>query len=444
MANLINSFFTPMQLAMDNVLKNFITEGKDNYKDGIWRMSSKFGTNNNKLIGISSSEIIANAGKLVMITNEDMECTEDVRINPLCDFGNSVFNSDKLIAWGDTRNVADTSDAKHMRKYITTYENTEADDYTNPVTYIADAGRCIGTFKNIFSTIDCKASISSGVCCYQEYNLENNQCYGFQSGIDGLTEEFEIILSNDSKHCQAKKNIRTGKITYIEETDPLYNVIPSNFGNAVVLGDYIYYIGIDNYIYKLNKTTLEQVKKSTSTYSSSNYSLFTDGTKLYMNNMSTSNSNSRYMEVGTSTLNIGNSYLDYYSTVPEFMQYNSSYPSSRCVVASIDNGSKFVLYSSTAKCAIVFTDINNIKGSILPEYTQFNVGSSESRVIAFTLTSKGLYSFWLGNTASDIGNVSGYSVKVCKNTSGQLFNLAEWETPYENSGNVQVELTLCE
>ena len=125
---LINCFYTPVQLAMDNALKSFITEGNDTYKDGIWRISSKYGTGNNRLISASSSEIKAYNGKLVMVSNEDVECTEDVRVNPLCDFGNSLFNSDKLIAWGDARIVADTSDSKHMRKYITTQENTDADN----------------------------------------------------------------------------------------------------------------------------------------------------------------------------------------------------------------------------------------------------------------------------------------------------------------------------
>ena len=439
---LINCFYTPVQLAMDNALKSFITEGNDTYKDGIWRISSKFGTSNLKLITVSSSAINLNDGKVVMVSSEDVECTEDIRVNPLCDFGNSLFNSDKLVAWGDERIVADTSDSKHMRKYITTQENTDADDYANPVTYIADAGKGIGTFKNIFSSIDCIDNLASGVCCFQEFNLENAQCYGFHSNIDGLTGEYEVILSNDSAHCQARKNIRTGKLTYIEETDPVYNLVPSRYSQVVVLGDYFYYIGADEYIHKVNKTTLVEEAKGTTSYTYSVFNLFTDGTNLYISYLYTSKGNNKYAVVDTDDLTVG-SYEYYYDTMPDFMKYSSSYPAMYCQLGSLGDG-KLVLYSAYHKCAVVFTDLTNIKGSILAEYTQFNIGGSAYQLVSFALTSKGVYTFWTGNTPADIGTPSEYSLKVCKNTSGQLFNIAEWQTPFENSGSVQVELTLCE
>ena len=440
---LINCYFTPVQLALDNVLNSFIAEGNDTYKDGIWRLSSRLGSNNQKLFAYSTSGITLNSGKFVMVSSEDVEVTENNRLNPLCDFKNGLFNSDKLTAWGDNRVVADTSDYKHMRKTITTQENTEASDYTNPITYIADAGRCIGTMKNVFSTVDCKDNLTSGICCYQEYNLENTQCYGFHSNIEGLTGEFEVILSNDSMHCQAKKNIRTGKLTYIEETDPLYNIVPSRFSQAVVIGDYIYYLGADKYVHKVNKNTLVEEKKGTTSYDSSANSLFTDGTKLYMNYIKSNNYNSVYTEIYTTSLGEGSNSA-YHTTIPEFIKGDSSYPSKYCQIASIDNGTKFVLFNTNKKCAVVFTDLTNIAGSIINEYTQVNVGKTTNEPISFTLTSKGIYTFWTGSTGSDIGTVSEYSLKVCKNTNGQIFSIAEWETAHINDGSVQVDITLCE
>lgn len=441
--NLINCFYSPVQLALDKVLKSFIAEGNDTYKDGIWRLSSRLGSSNKKLFTYTTSGITLNSEKIVMISSEDVEVTGDVRLNPLCDFKNSLFNSDKLTAWGDNRVVADTSDYKHMRKTITTLENTEAGEYNNPVTYVTDTGRCLGTMKNIFSTVDCKDNLTSGVCCYQEYNLEDTQCYGFHSNIEGLTGEFEVILSNDRLHCQAKKNIRTGKLTYIEETEPLYNVVPSRFSQTVVIGDYIYYLGADNYVHKLNKNTLVEEKKGTTSYSSSANSLFTDGTKLYMNYIDSSRSNSVYTEIYTTNLSEGSNSA-YHTTIPEFIKVNSSYPSMYCMISSIDNGTKFVLYNTKQKCAVVFTDLTDIAGTVINEYTQVNIGSTSNSMVSFVLTSKGIYTFWTGYTDSDIGTVSDYSLKVCKNTNGQIFSIAEWETAFVNDGSVQAEFTLCE
>lgn len=439
--NLINCFFTPVQLAMDNVLKSFITEGNDTYKDGIWRMSSKFGTSKNRLISNAGTEIKVNNGKIIMVSDKDIEVTEDIRVNPLCDFKNSEFNASSLVAYADNSIVADTSDEKHGRRYITVDENIDADDYTNPVTFIVDAGKGVGTYKNIFSTIDCRDDITSGICCFQEFNLEDAQCYGFHSNIDGLTGEYEVILSNDSLHCQAIKNIRTGKLTYIEETDPKYNLVPTNFSQAVVIDDYIYYLGIDRYIHKINKTTLTEELKGNQRYDLSVNNLFTDGTTLYMS-YSRSNTNSVYVDIGKSTLNEGTA-KSFQDTIPEFIS-NDNYPAAYLQIASIDNGTKFVLYSTDKKCAIVFTNLSDIKNSILSEYTQFNIGASSNVLVSFALTTKGVYSFWSGYTQNDFGYSSEYSLKVCKNTSGQLFNIAEWENAFENDGNNQVVLTLCE
>ena len=444
MANmLINGHFSRMQLALDRVISSMITEGNDAYKNGIWRMASRFNTNS-KLFTLSSSSLTVNNGKLYMISDLDVDCNENSRVNPLCDFSNSVFNSVNLVAWADYRTKADNSDYKHGRRDIYDNEYTEADDFANPLNLTFDAGRAIGTFKNIFASIDCKTDLASGVCCFQEYNLEDAQCYGFHSNIDGLTSDNEIILSNDSAHCQARKNLKTGKLTYIEETDPVYNLVPTYFSQAVVLGDYIYYVGADSYIHKVNKTTLiEELRSSSSSYSYSGFNLFTDGTNLYISYMYTSNGNSRYAVVDTDDLGVG-SYQYYHETMPAFMNYSSSYPARNCMLASIDNGTKFVLYSYIAKCAVVFTDLADIKGSIIPELTQFNIGGNSVGLVSFGIKDGGIYSFWLGATYHDLGGCSEYSVKVCKNTNGQLFSIAQWETASENTGAEQKSVTVFE
>ena len=275
-SNLVNGSFSNISKALDNVLSSMQSEGADTFKDGIWRIRSRVKYNGGyENILYSSSNGIKNSsvdtGKITMITSEETEVNENLRVNPLCDFVNNTFLSDKLVGWCGHSKEVKADDDKAGRVFITTEELNDANSFSNIKTVIFDAGKAVGSCKTLMETVDVREDITSGFCAFQEYALETdsngvpNTLYGFHAGIDGLTGEYEVILSNDNAHCQAVKNVKNGKLTYLSTTDARYNLVPGNFSGAVSLDGYIYYIGIDGYIYKIDKSTYGVVAKSENT-----------------------------------------------------------------------------------------------------------------------------------------------------------------------------------
>ena len=455
--SLSNGAFTKINKAIDQLIRSMHDEGNDQYKEGIWRMRSRVKYNDSyyNIMNVNSSSINycdVNTGKITMLTSVDL--ASDNRINPLCDFKTGTFNETGLTGWCGHIRVADTSDSKAGRIYITTEESADSDLYSNQKTIIFDAGKAIGTCKNIIQTVDVRADIKSGICLFQEYALDLDDSnvpltlYGFHGGIDGLTGEYEVLLSNDTSHCKAIKNIKTGKLTYLETTDARYNLVPSNFTQAVTIGECIYYIGCDGYIYKIDASTFELIKKSSWYVNNKNMNglkdgLFTDGTNLYLSQISTSTSGTGYyMIISMETLDKGSATSIENINIPEYLLYkgNSGY----IRICSVDNGTKFVLHNAYYGIAVVFTDLTNVGDSILEDYTQLLVGGD-----SFALTSEGLFSYWIylnegisGNSMYDLGSPYANTLKVCKSTSGQVFALAEWSEAYENTGAKQLTLTM--
>ncbi len=445
MSELSNCVISKPSLALDNMLINIISQGQDEFTDGKLYGCSylKYNNSDTWLMNLNSGSIQfpnVNTGKIVNVTSEDYIINENIRVNPLCDFSTGKFNSDKLVGWCGHSKTVVASDGKSGRMFLTTNGLAGANVNGDKRTVIFDAGKAVGTFKNYIETVDCREDIRSGFSVFREYYIDNcsNTITGFPNGLDGLTGEFEIILADDSGHCKVKKNLKTGEMTYYDSSDPVYNLTPSSFKGAVSLGDYIYYIGKDGYIYKINKTTHVQEKRSSSSYGS-NYDIFTDGTDVYVSYMYQSSSgHGSYFKLD-SDLNTSNTISFNDVNIPNYMKYNYNY-TGYLGIKSFDNGTKFLLYSYYYGFALAFSNLSDVAGSVLPEYCQFCIGNG-----AVSLTSEGLFSMWTGNRPSYnypmLSYPDQYKLKVCPGTNGQVFFAAEWDEAYENNGGKQVTLT---
>lgn len=433
---LVNGHFTRLSRIMDAYLMNLKLNKNDQYTDGKWRMYGDFSVNNSTF-GVS--------GSAVMIDSNARELSENMRLNPLCNFKEKTFDKDSLTGYCVNKKVADPSDSKVGRVYLNSEEIADADINANMKTVIFDASKAVGNFKTLYNSINCIDNVLSGVCFYQQYALNTDDSgtplttYGFPAGITGLTGEFEIILSNDKLHCQAIKNIKTGKLTYIEETDPRYNIpCPSNF-HAVAIGTKVYFNGFYNSdsacIMELDTETWQIRKNTNNNY----YYLFTDGTNLFNCSYRTSRSNSNYVQINIETFGTTGSYIEYHDNIPKCLIYDTSYPSMYTYVLSIDSGTKYVVYSTQTKCAVVCTNLSDIKGSMIDEYTQVQLPSASS----FSLTSDGLYTFMRTNLES-FSFASNEALSVCKNNNGHILSCAEWSEIYTNNGKKQVSVTICE
>ena len=407
-------------------------------------------------ISNSLTEPGSDTGSMVYLLNTDKVLNADTRIFPCVDFVNGVLKNNEITGYAAHLITEPESDAKmgivDMPKSAAAW-----DGKSSTIRKKWGYTKANGTINKVVEAIDVLEDITSGECTFFEYALDttysasdylqNNfipsTVYGFGPNSDIGFLNNKVIMSNDSLHCTHSFDITTGEITTFAVDSVEYNLVPGNFTNTIVIGDYFYYIGCDGYIRKVNKTTLEIVTKgsnSISDYSVDNLvksNLFYDGTNLYYE---ADIANARYgaslAQINLDTLNTssGTQLYQKYTLPSWFLDSNN-----RALYISIYNvgSGYYALYNYNKSFVLIFTDLSNISGSIVPEMCQFNV-----YVNAITIVNNKVWTLWTGQNANDFGTSFKQTLKICPGTSYQVFSVGEISGGYTKTENDVLTLEL--
>lgn len=444
-SNLVNGVYTELQDAMDSVLRAIHSIGSDSYEYGKRYISSRAkdrsGNSNYRLTSGANDNLYINGdsgntngalrGKLPFILNADISSDKfkKLRVNPACNFSDGTVRNDVMIAYGSHSNVVNDDDSKYGYIQYPKDAVEGASRNQSIKTCVWTAGKAVGTFKQLVNSIDICGDVTSGVNVYRTYYPQN----GFPCNVEGITGEYEVTDGNSYKI-----NILTGERTEILSDSPLKNIgYPSYFSDVVELGGYIYFIDQNSYIEKIDKSTLELVAKSSSTHSTS-YNMFSIGDNLYLWSYSETRDGSLY-QVNKDTLSYSSvSVTDVIKNIPNYMKYNVSYNTSGISFHNL--GDKYIVYSNVNKFGLCCSDLLDVAGTVISELCQFNIPKGSFRQLSDTVACLSAYGNDLPN---DLKDETSNILKVSLD-NGQVFSIAEWETPFENTGNKEIRITIAE
>lgn len=428
---LINGTYTELQDAIDSVLRAVHSIGIDTYIYGKRFISSRIGTRGSsgthQLLNGSTQTSGNLRGKLPFILNSDITSDKfkKLKANPACNFADGTVNNDVLIAYGGHSNTVNDDDSKYG--YIQYPKDAVEDANRNQSikTCIWTAGKALGTFKQLCYSVDICQDITSGVAVYREYYTK----HGWPCNVTGITDETKITDGNSYFI-----DIVSGERTEIPADSPLKSLgYPAYYSDVVEIGDYIYFLDTNFYINKVDKNTLALVSKSSSKYNTQ-YTLIKIGEQLKL-------AYPYYLyvyDVNMDTLTLTQKTItDYIDNVPNYIKYNNNITD-----LQIHNvGENYILYSTDKKFGLACSDLSDVAGTVIPELCQFNIPNYSSfRQLTDTVACLSAYS---NDMTNDLTEDTSSILKVCMD-NGQVFSIAEWETPFENTGNKEIRITIAD
>lgn len=445
MANyLINGTGTVLRDAIDSVLRAMYSVGSDSYEYGKKYISSRAKTEDGnteyKLTSISSSNLLLNGksgnthgenrGILPFILNSDITSDkfETLRYNPACNFADGTVKDDVLIAYAGHNNLVNDDDAKYGYIQIPNIPIEGAGRNHTFKQLIFTSGHAVGTHKQLVTGIDVRGDITSGVSVSRTYYTK----HGWPCNVPGITGEYEITDGNSYKI-----NTINGARTEIPADSPLKSIeYPAYFGDVVELGDYIYFIDSNNYINKIDKNTLALVSKSSSTFSATTYNLLKINGALYLCYKKASTEAVLYT-VNTDTLkNSSATITNIVQNVPAYMQYSGK-PYYYLTVHNV--GDYYIVYNENKYFGLACSDLSDVAGTVIPELCQFNVPRGSFRKLTDTVACLTSYNQIVNDLIEETNDI----LKICMD-NGQILSVAEWQTPFENTGNKEIIVTIAE
>lgn len=445
---LINGTYTELQDAVDSVLRAVHSIGSDTYQYGKKYISSRLidrdGSTKYTLTGVSSSSLYINGiasntngylrGKLPFILNSDItsDMFKKLRVNPACNFADGTVDGSKLIAYGSHSNTVNDDDNKYG--YIQYPKDAVEGANRNQTvkTCVWTAGKALGIHKQLVIGADIMGDITSGVAVYKTYYPTS----GWPCNVTGITEETQITDGNTYFI-----DFLTGARTEIPNDSPLKSIgYPKYFRDVVEIGEYIYFIDQNNYIEKIDKSTLTLVAKSSSTFNANAYNLFKIGEQLYLCKYNGSNSDSEIYTVNSDTLVYSSvTIANVVKNIPDYVKYSSKYAYRNFMISNC--GDNYILWFGSKNFGLACSDLSDVAGTVIPELCQFNMTSFTSYR---KLTDNVACLSACGNELiNDLNEETTDILKICMD-NGQVFSVAEWATPFENTGNKEIRITIAE
>lgn len=224
-----------------------------------------------------------NSPQIIMLNYEQAgSLTEKNTIAPC----NNLADA-KVIGWADNKKSQDAN-AK-AGKRVTPKSTHSGLAYVNAGRVQFGVDKAVGTSTMMARVIN--ADKHRGICIAEDlsidtsvYGITYEDYYYARPGIPGITGDNEILIGKGSAFARYRKNLSTGEVTTLLESDNAYNFpLGQPSASQVYLDGYLYYFRGDNYNYLTKYDVANKVVASynPSVPNNDGSGVVTDGTYLY-------------------------------------------------------------------------------------------------------------------------------------------------------------------